>query len=185
MAERCPTYRASSDRRHPRLAVAIGILVFRTIFCPAISLASRSKHSFLSHLPWRLPGVCSHESTDSKCTIAREGTVEAQGCSQADEVHQFQQVRHQNILPQHLSQCPSVFTLRVLKCIATENVRWQERIFSHSLNYSSRSQSLSGALLSKHAHCTVNSVKAHVKCDLCRHVDCFLEFCSFRAIVRD
>ena len=34
----------SSDRRLPRLTVAIGILFFRTILCSAIFLASRSWH---------------------------------------------------------------------------------------------------------------------------------------------
>ena len=77
---------------------------------------------------------CFFDSTDSKRTNAREGTVEAQGCCQADEVHQFQlqQVWHQNILPKHLSQCLAVFTARVLRCIATATVRWQERIFPQS-----------------------------------------------------
>ena len=44
VGERCPTYLAKSDRRHLRMAVAIGILVFRAILCPAISLVSRSRH---------------------------------------------------------------------------------------------------------------------------------------------
>ena len=44
VAERCPTCCVNSDLRHPRLAVAIGTLFFRTILCPAIFLASLSWH---------------------------------------------------------------------------------------------------------------------------------------------
>ena len=76
VAERRPTYRSNSDRRHPWLAVAIGILVFRTILCPATSLASRSRHVLRLLLSFKLSTIFSflgeehEEERDTQCMFS-------------------------------------------------------------------------------------------------------------------
>ena len=109
------------------------------------------KHPFWSLLPWRHLMVCSQttalgrsrfdDSTDSKCASAREVSIEAQGCRQADEVHQFQLrlVWNEIILPKCLSHASQGAVPPPL----------QGGKSGHSLPHDQDSQSLSGAQLNK------------------------------------
>ena len=72
-------------------------------------------------------------SKGSGCTNAKEGTVEAQGSSQADGVHQFQ--LQSSMEPKHSVETvvPVSFScsfFRIRGFIATDTVRWQERVSS-------------------------------------------------------
>ena len=93
LTERCPTYRENSDHRYPLSAVSITTLVFLTILCPAISLASRSwqvlrlplSFSLSTIFPFQREGH--EEARDTRCMVSESKEAVASDGSSHSSLH--------------------------------------------------------------------------------------------------